>query len=556
MIKMVNKAVIFQFLIPVASLLVYFNTLQNGFVYDDYDYIVKSEFIISWKNLLFFLSPKDWKLLSHVDLNRPLMTVSLMFDYSLWGLNPLGYHLTNIILHTVNVFLFYNLIFAVKKGGGNAVALCSSLIFALHPINTEAVNAISYREDLLVTTFFLLSFVFGIKCNTNGLKNCIPSLIFFFLALLSKEMAVTLPIIIFLYHTIYKHQRNKILYLGYAVLVLLYFIFVFILHQKSGIYEQVLKEGISFQNKLGQQAYIFLSYLQLLFLPISLNADYVIALKSRLDSVIILFVLITTGSLIVAYLRNRFLTFFAAWFFITLLPVSNILPLTTPMAERYLYLPSIGCFAIIGLTIGYLFERFKMHPLLAITLALTYLFFSVNTFNRNPIWRDNFTLWRDTVLKSPSSEHAHYNLANEYSKKGYIDEAISEYQLSIAIKPMVDVYVNIGITYKKKNQYDLAMLQFNKALAINPRHSLARANLGLLYERMGYVDKAIYEYQQILKSDPAFVYAHMRLGIIYRGQGNIEDAIGEFRKILEIDPGDNAAKLWLDEATSSMLRQW
>ena len=201
---------ILPLIIILISILLYLNTLPNTFVYDDAYVITENYFIKSWGNLP-KLFTKDYLPLSGELSYRPVVTLSYFLDYALWGLNPLGYHLTNVILHTINVFLFYTFIKIISKN--LTFSALSALLFLSHPLLTETVNAVCYREDTLASIFFLLAFVYFIKIRIpfsgsgNPIQQTHTSLIpsytiscgSYCLALFSKEMAITLPILLVLF---------------------------------------------------------------------------------------------------------------------------------------------------------------------------------------------------------------------------------------------------------------------------------------------------------------------------------------------------------------------
>ena len=186
-------------LIIALPLIAFLNTLDNTFVYDDVFTITDNYFIRDWGNIP-ALFTDDYFKYSGEATYRPAVTFSYFIDYSLWHLNPAGFHLTNILLHAVNVVLVYLLVSAISRS--RTTAFLTSTLFALHPILTEAVNGISYREDLLATTFFLGSALLFIQSaiNQSKIRNYLYplSLFSYLLALCSKEVAITLPLIIFL----------------------------------------------------------------------------------------------------------------------------------------------------------------------------------------------------------------------------------------------------------------------------------------------------------------------------------------------------------------------
>src|SRR3989338_6086886 len=236
-----NLHILSVLLILVISIAIYSNTLKNGFVYDDRFTIVDNIFIKDWKNLPELFS-KTYFSRSGEETYRPIVTLTYFLDYSLWGLKPFGYHLTNLFLHSANVVLVYLFalsLFPLNKGGQGVVrwiAFLTALLFSIHPVQAEAVNAISFREDLLVVLFLLPALLLFLKVSDPSSMDKIRwwtfyilSLLLYLLALFSKEMAVILPLLLIGYHLCfgYKGEEQKwntfIYYLsGYVAVTLIY----------------------------------------------------------------------------------------------------------------------------------------------------------------------------------------------------------------------------------------------------------------------------------------------------------------------------------------------
>ena len=203
--------------LPVALLVfvcivVYLNSLSNGFVFDDYAVIIENKYLkLPGINFASFFNHSYFNIAGGEASYRPLATLSYYLIYAIAGLNPFFYHLLSVILHIINVVLVYLLFNLILKH--RFTALIAGLLFACHPALTEAVDCISYNEDLLAAVFFLLAFLFYLKSSTHNLRsssiNYGLSLFFFLLGLLSKEMAITLPAIILLYDVSLKNGVDK-----------------------------------------------------------------------------------------------------------------------------------------------------------------------------------------------------------------------------------------------------------------------------------------------------------------------------------------------------------
>lgn len=579
-------------LIIFISALLYINTLSNTFVYDDAYIVTENYFIKTFKNLP-KLFQKDYLPLSGELSYRPVVTLTYFIDYALWGLNPFGYHLTNIILHTINVFLFYTLIKNTAKNP--TLSLLATLLFLSHPILTETVNAVCYREDILASLFFLLAFLYFRKIYLSQEIN-IRFMLYYMLscasycfALFSKEMAITLPILLILFGLFYPPKpapgnfRNKpkilfyypglvqskrwvLLYAGYAFITGFYLLIRFVLLKNTFKIIEVYPSNVFTMTK------VVASYLKLLFIPVQLNADYYIPYTGGISlSFILSSLFLITACIIVVRLHGKYkhVTFFSLWFFITLLPVLGIIPIGNIMAERYLYLPIIGfCIAASNVVSDYTHNRTGI-----ITAVIGIILFSmqIGVIQRNGAWRNDTALWSSTLKREPGSARAcsnlgnvyfhdkhyedamkmykkaltfqytypfiHFNLGATYEKIGLINEAIEEYKASISNNnDNTLAYNNLGTLYDKQGLYDLAIDAYRQSLKSSPYSPLTHNNLGNTYEHIGDSEKALAEYMEALKIDNAYADAHNNVGAVYLKKGIFDTAIDELKKATQLKP--------------------
>jgi len=564
-------------ILSIISVIVFCNTLDNTFVYDDSVTIVKNNLIKSWKNFHTLFS-FNYFILSGELSYRPLVTLSYFIDYSFWGANPGGFHLTNLLLQTINTVLFY--IFLKRVTKVNTLAFFSTLLFTTHPVLTETVNSISYREDLLTALFFLIAFILYLKINktffnkSKFLLYYLGSLFSYLLALFSKEMAITFPILLILFDIFYLPsgkplqaliKKLKGIYIGYFSVTGFYLFIQFVVFRHVYIRLDQTKQSLFVMIK------VLASYIKLLFLPFNLNADYVIQpIATGFLSFIISILLVTTVIIITIQLckNNKQYWFFILWFFITLLPVSNIIPIGNIMAERYLYIPIMGFSVIIGILV----QNFNLkNPLATRCSAVVIVILGVMCINRNGIWRDELTLWYSTAIREPSSARAHhnigvvhsakgyygyaefeykktleinpkdieahYNLGNAYERKGILDNAIKEYQEAIRYNPYyADAYNNLGSIYKKTQLLDKAIEYYKKAIQCNPFSPHYYNNLGLAYHEKKLYKEAATEFARSLKINSEIPTIHNHLGNTYKEMGNIKDALTEYTTAIELDP--------------------
>jgi len=565
--------------LPVALLVfvcivVYLNSLPNGFVFDDYAVIIENKYLkLPGINFASFLNHSYFNIAGGEASYRPLATLSYYLIYAIAGLNPFFYHLLSVILHIVNVVLVYLLFNLILKH--RFTALIAGLLFACHPALTEAVDCISYNEDLLAAVFFLLAFLYYLKSSTNGLiSNIISyglSLFFFLLGLLSKEMAITLPAIILLYDVSLKNGVDKksfslqlilknikvrgLFYGGYLAVSLLYLsIRFFVLYHPQESIKPFY--GNLFERIIFLPAHIF-SFIKLAFFPVNLTADYVFSYPHHFfaasNLIGFLFVAgLAVGSVFI-FKYSRGIFFGIWWFFITLFPVYNIIPIYNPFAERFLYIPLIGYCLLVAMAFNTLMnkrlsETVPVKVLSSVAIIALLSFYAMITIARNLDWKDSLTLWSKTVITSPDSSIAHGSLGRAYQDLGRLEEAIREYKKAIEIFPNnYKAYYNLGVLYDGQGALKEAVANYKRTIAINPAFIDAQFNLGNIYHNQGLLEEAIQQYRKVTELDPTDFEARNNLGVAYARQGKFDQAIAQWEKVLEIEPqnksaGDNIKK--------------
>ena len=553
-------------LITVLPILIYLNSLWNTFVYDDYLTITNNYFIREWRYLSAFFNQKYF-VISNELTYRPVVTLSYFVDYAIWQLRPWGYHLTNLIIHTLNVYLVYFITYYLFKN--RITAFISCLLFSIHPIFSEAVNAVSYREDLLSASFLLVAFILFIKYNESTNRRYFIiwyalSLLTYLLAMLSKETAVVLPFLILSYDLIFQknhivnlHNRTRRLaanYTGYVVIGGFYLFLRFYLFRNPG--ESVGYPGNSVFVNFILMTKVLGYYVKLLFIPAPLNADYIVPLTfSPADAafIISIILLIITAILLVKKCRlSSVWTFSTIWFFITLLPVLNIIPINNIMAERYLYIPGIGFIMLLGslLTPKSPQSRFSKADLMGInviskytctrlfrivSITLVCLLFIWNTVSRNKIWLNEFTFSTETIRRSPASFRVYNDLGFFYYHNGLNDAAIQAFKDSIRVRyNQPKAHCNLGAAYAMKGLNDAAIEELKVAIHLRNQYPEAHNNLGILYRRKGMLDNAVNEYIEALKGNPYYADAHNNLGSALIDQGRLDEALSEIEKAVKI----------------------
>ncbi|CAB1061014.1 hypothetical protein D1BOALGB6SA_5785 [Olavius sp. associated proteobacterium Delta 1] len=558
-------------LLPVAllfiiSLAVYYNSLSNGFVFDDYAVIVENKHINNLSNSLpAFFSNSYFIIAAGEASYRPIATLSYFVIHSFAGLDPFYFHLSSVFLHMLNVILVY--LFFVLILENRFKALLAGLLFACHPALTEAVDCIAFNEDLLTAFFFLLALILYVKCVAKGAAGAayFSSLLFYFCGLLSKEMAITLLPIILLYDLTFgggngqSLSKNHVLgivksrwlfYLGYTTVSIFYLVlrFVIFTHPADGIKPHF---GDWPERVLYLPNHIF-NFVKLAFVPYDLNVDYVFSYPQTFmaASQLIGFFIIA-GLVVFSFFRFRHFKeiFFGIWWFlITLLPVYNLVQIFNPFAERYLYIPVIGFCLVVPVMLDGIFNRrlaravaANMATLLVVLVIIGV--YSTTTIARNRDWKDGFTLWSKTVTQSPDSGVAHGSLGRAYQEQGLLKEAIAEYETAVKLLPNhFKAYYNLGVVYDQKGKINKAVDNYKKSILIYSGFANAHYNLANIYHKRGLTDDAIRHYNQVVKLVPDDLEARNNLGVALARQGKLDQAILEWQKVLKIDPANKSAQ--------------
>ena len=555
--------------------ILYANTFSNAFVYDDQVTVRKNIFIRDWGNLNKFFS-RDYYLLSEEYSFRPLVTLTYFWDYSFWKIDPRGYHFSNLLLHLLSaaaVFLICRNLFP-----GRTAALIASVIFVVHPAQVEAVAGISFREDLICTFFFFLAFLSYIKCavidqakryykrsdtTSEAILQAkryyiylILSQLSFIFAILAKEMAVSLPLIIVAYEVIIRRRKLKVIFqprvIAFFAIAFLYTLArLFLLYQRES-----LPATPEFGNILTRFFLIFKGigfYGKLLFFPLNLTVEYADPLPPLVwSNYLTLAAFLMVAFVLAGWIRapkgsvGKFgLTFLC----LALLPVLNLIPSARLGAERFLYLPMLG-FCLWGgdLFAPYLNSKRNVvqgfSPALTvkkkffyISLALVIFFWGIGTIRQNRIWRNNLTLFSRAVETSPGSSRAHHGLGNEYFRMGHLEKAVEEFKEAISIFSRDPLYYNsLGVAYGEMGRFDEALAQFRTCARKNPGDPLVKMNLSTLYLRMGKIPQAHAEIEKYIAARPFDPEGFFNLGEIHINQGMYHQAINAYREGLRRDP--------------------
>lgn len=538
-----NYQTISLMLVAVIAIITSLNTLWGEFVYDDTMTILEDKRIQDWHQI-FHWTP------------RHIRTITYIIDYHLWGLNPFGFHLTNLILHIACCLLLYCLINLILKKP--QIALFTSLLFAAHPVHSEAVSVISHRKDLLAMFFYCLAFILYLQGMTatflkKGLL-LVSSAISYFLAMFSKEVsAVCLPLTIFLYHFLFEPSKTSSILKKYWLYFLAVFILIILFFIKLNVFGRASSpSNILMVTNNATNEYLpvfytmlksFLTYLRLLLFPCNLFMNYEVPISMNLFEprviagaliiIAIIFFWITT------YRQLPAICFAIAWVIVGWLPTSNILPLVQFfVAERFMYVPSVGFCLILSIGINKLSQRKKdIAIILLIIILAIYIPLSIK---RNADWNNMYSLrldWCQKVLANdPNSIDAHFRLGVIYSTQKQHQEAIAEFKRVIEIAPNhVEAANCLAIEYQDTNQYGLALDTYRKLLDIVPYPAKVHSNMGILYEKQGLYEQAMAEYRMAIALDPSLSTSYNNMGLIYEKQKQYDLSIANYEKAIIAD---------------------
>lgn len=544
------------------SISVYFNSLMNGFVHDDLFQVLKNPWISDYKNIPMIFKTGVWGFFTTPsNYYRPVMHLLYMLNYYLFGLAPWGFHLMNLIFHTANCVLIFlvtekllNHFQETNPSTLKIVPVLTAVIFAIHPVHTESVAWVAGIPDLSYTLFYLLSFyLFLISNNKDGSTNygfIFISAALFFIALLSKEPAATLPLVLLSFD----YLRGKLKfgmnifkrYLPYLATACIY------LYLRSwalgGFTYHKSNYNLSDYQYFINTFPLLIGYLKKLALPYNLNAFYTfhpILHLSGFKPIISVFVAIAfLLALVVSLVKRSIVSVGLLFIAIPLLPSLYIAALAKNVfTERYLYLSVFGFGLLFSLLVSHIIKsRPNSLKPIAFSLAMLAVFYSAGTFSRNKIWKDNLTLFEDTVVKSPDSPDVHNNLGVLYLGAGEMDAAKDHFIRAIELEPSnMEAQGNLGIIYMRKGEIAKATNKFLFILDQDPNNLLSHYNLGILYAKMFKVDEAVYEFTKVTSISPSYADAHSNLGIIYAKTGRPDKAVYELQTAIKLNPNDYEA---------------
>jgi len=503
-------------------------SLKNDFVnWDDDRYVIENTLIraISFENL------KNIFTTFYMGNYHPLSILSYALDYHFFKLRPFGYHLTNLFLHLLNCILVFLVIYMLSRS--LPAAFITAILFGLHPLQVDSVAWVSERKGLLCVAFFLCAIITYIRYagKNQESKYYYLSLLFFTFALLSKPMAVTLPLVLLVLDYFINVRGGKNIFIEKIPFFILAALFLIISVFSQGSAGAIRAESTNWLDKFMIASYCIIFYLSKIFLPVRLSCLYPYPrIMNSLPFIFFASFLICCLLIVLVFWISRHskkIVFFCALFLATILPAIQFVPVGAAMvSSRYAYLPLVWISYALATGFLWLYARKLKYArlvrifLLAILLSVTGIL-SVLTSNRIKVWKDGLSLWSDCLNYYPNIATAYNSRGTIFLKKGEYDRAYSDFKEAIKIghneyhmykgqiyysMDLLYATVNLANVYNALGKRKDAIATLEKAIAINANYEDAYFNLGNIYYSMGAKDKAIELYKKAVEINPNLIY--------------------------------------------------
>jgi len=520
-------------LIVLACLTVYIPAMRAGFVWDD-DSMLTGNIVLDENGLY-----QSWFTTKQGNY-WPITWTSYWLEHKLWKLKPAGYHITNILIHTVCSLLIWRILVQLNI----PAAFAAAIIFAVHPVNVESVAWIAQRKTILAMLFFLLSLFYYLRFDQTGRRVFYAlSVILFILAMLSKGSVVGLPVVILLCVWWLRGiiaRRDIIRSIPFFVVSAVMSAVEIWFQYSRAIGEDVVRSD-SFPSRLAGAGWAVWFYLYKAVLPVNLAFIYPRWKINPANLVSYVPGLLLVILLVVAWRYRRGWgrpVFFALSFYVVmLLPVLGFFNIYfmrySFVADHYQY---VSIISVICLVVGVIY-RYLGLGVLRIAAILALIILGTAAWQRSSDYRNSETLWYDTLAKDPNSWMAHNEVGLIIKSQGRPDEAAGHYRKALELKPdYVEAYNNLGNTFQFQRKFDEAVEYYRQALNFAPKSAETHNNLGAALQRLGRLDEAISHFREALKKRPDFVEALNNLGYALQSQEKTDEAIICYQHALKIRP--------------------
>jgi tetratricopeptide (TPR) repeat protein len=570
-------------LLAAFSILPYSNTFRVPFQFDDPYNIEEKAYV---RNLRSFLPVSDTAELrgDYPSRMRTVAYATFAVNYAIHGKDVTGYHVVNLAIHLANTLLLYLLILnlfrtpamreAESASTSRWTALFAALLFACHPVQTQAVTYIVQRIASLATFFCLAclaAYGVGRRLEEEEGTGWRPVSLYIAaaacsaLAMKTKEISFTFPLVVASYEFLFFRgdPGKRILRLSPVLLTML---IVPLGLTGTGKPLGEMMQDVSAATKVGSplsrweylltEFRVIVTYIRLMVLPAGQNLDYDYPVHRSLADPEVLLSLVFLLSIagIGLYLLQRArrgapahftpVSFGILWFFLALSVESSLIPITDVIFEHRLYLPSGGFF----LTAATVFSRSaswleRRRPggakWLATGGALILLLLAGATYARNEVWRSDIRLWEDVIRKSPAKARGYNGLGLAYAHAGQWEPAIAMYGQALFRDPGYSVALNnLGGALHESGRYREAILAYSRAIELEPENPAFVNNRGITYARIGDLERAEKDYEKAVRLNDGYADAHHNLGLLSHLQGRYGEAIDHYSRAIALGPGD------------------
>lgn len=595
-----KKGLIFA-LIVIIGFALYAPNLKNNLFWDDEDWIINnpSVHVLSRQNIKFIFTHDT---LAGIGLTsnyyRPFLFLTFLVNYIFVGAKPLFYHLTSNLIHIVNaVLVFYILDKVIKK---RRAAIIASLLFLIHPLQTEAVTYVSGRGDPLSVLFMLLALLlwtndtscrYGKIVDNFSQRHSVSlrvlSVISIILAILSRETAFLFPVYLTVFLMTFRHRESFFISLkktiGEARLFYGISIFYGILRLTVLNFQNTLnfyRQSNIYTEHLAYRLFTFLNvlavYFKLIFVPTGLHMERDVAINTSffqwpvwLGALIVLAVLYL---LLYFYKKERsetkankekisnFRVWLFCWgiFFIGLAPTAGIFPINALIYEHWLYFSLFGLFTLAAFyldkTLSFLKNKNSIfYSLLTVLLVMYFSFLGVQTIRRNIIWGDLERFYNNILYYEPQNVRVLNNLANYYSDRGRLSDAEKLLWKAVDADDLQPApYYNLGNLLRDRMDYAGAAELYKKAILLDKHFHFAYTNLAAIYAQQGNLTLALEYLEQLKNIEPNNYGAYYNIGLIYKALGKKQDALGSLSVGLRLVKGDPGLENKFIEAINSL----
>ena len=524
--------------------------------FDDNRYVYDNPNIregLTWKSIQWAFSTG---LLSNYqgELWIPVTHISHLISFDLFGMDPSGHHLVNLLFHVLNTMLLFGVLH--RMTGRMWQSAFVAALFAIHPLHVESVAWVVERKDVLSTFFwFLTMWAYLQYTKKQNFYRYLLVILAFALGLMAKPMLTTLPFVLLLldYWPLRRLKlgdlekrnwiksgwpliREKIPLFALASAVI---VITFLSGQRGGSIGSL--EAYPIWIRIVNAPVSYVSYIGMMFWPSGMAVFYphpgksITLWEGPLAGLLLVFISVFV---VRGLWRWPYLIIGWLWYLGTLVPVIGLLQIGEySMADRYTYVPFIGLFIMIAWGGTDLVGQWRYKKvLLSVSVGVILSVLMVVTSFQLHHWQNSATLFEHALQVTENNYTAHHNLGSAYQSQKRINEAIQQYQMALTIKSNFGSHINLGLIFHQQSRFEDAIREYQKALTFRPSFAKGHFNLGNAYQKLGRFDEAMQEYQRTLALKPNFSLAHFNLGNLYKNLGRFDEAIQEYRWALILKP--------------------